>query len=337
MSDTWSYSLLAGSSRFELTEGEVTVGRSRSCAVRLDDESVSRAHAVIRCQLGEIRVRDLGSSNGTFVGDRRAEEESAARNGDLIRFGNVLLTVEISANRESKESPPRVGVPCGACGTKNHESRETCLHCGGKLATEVAREFAAQRPTTRVPATGEVVLRNRGAAKDAAPPPAPNPPAGSPPSQAHPEAAAPGVRLAAALVDAMLVLAIDLLFLLPALLLILIRASLGSPAASSEWLYALLLKGLLLGAIIAAIAYLVRGPARSRGTIGYRIFHLEVVGPNGESPIGWRRSLARFLAWVVAILPAGLGLLTVFLDPQRRALHDRLSGTKVIRNVGVSR
>jgi pSer/pThr/pTyr-binding forkhead associated (FHA) protein len=58
----------------------------------VDSPSVSRRHAIIRITGREATVEDLGSRNGTFVGERRIENVSALENGDAIRIGSVVLT-----------------------------------------------------------------------------------------------------------------------------------------------------------------------------------------------------------------------------------------------------
>ena len=64
-------------------------------------------------------------------------------------------------------------------------------------------------------------------------------------------------------------------------------------------------------------------------TLGMRAWGLRVVGADGR-PIGWRAALARFAAGVLAALPAGLGLWWAAFDRDRRAWHDRLSGTRLV-------
>ncbi len=65
-------------------------------AVALDDLEVSRPHAVIEPEGAGFRVRDLGSSNGTFVGGLRVESRSLA-DGDVLRVGGHVLLFQFVA------------------------------------------------------------------------------------------------------------------------------------------------------------------------------------------------------------------------------------------------
>lgn len=76
--------------RFELEEPVVWVGRDRSNAVQLHDSEVSRIHAELRRTEQGYTIRDLGSSNGTFVNGRRVHEQPL-RSGDQLQLGRSLL------------------------------------------------------------------------------------------------------------------------------------------------------------------------------------------------------------------------------------------------------
>jgi len=75
------------------------VGRSRSADITLVHSLVSRQH----CELFEsnqmLMVRDLGSRNGTFVGDQRiADEPMPIKPGDVLTVGGVTLRAEYTAS-----------------------------------------------------------------------------------------------------------------------------------------------------------------------------------------------------------------------------------------------
>jgi pSer/pThr/pTyr-binding forkhead associated (FHA) protein len=76
----------------ELADG-ATVGRE-GCDILLADPEASRRHAVLRDDPGlGPQVEDLGSTNGTYVNDRRVDGASRLRSGDVIRFGNTVWSV----------------------------------------------------------------------------------------------------------------------------------------------------------------------------------------------------------------------------------------------------
>ena len=79
-------STLAGGRVIRLKTGNNLVGRSTSAAVRLDREGVSRRHAVIRVRGDVVTIRDLGSTNGTFLDGQRVDQ-AVLRDGCVVRFG----------------------------------------------------------------------------------------------------------------------------------------------------------------------------------------------------------------------------------------------------------
>jgi pSer/pThr/pTyr-binding forkhead associated (FHA) protein len=66
------------------------IGRGFAVDLRLEDQSVSRRHAIVVERDGEIRILDDRSANGTFVNGRRVSE-AALRDRDVIRVGRVEL------------------------------------------------------------------------------------------------------------------------------------------------------------------------------------------------------------------------------------------------------
>ena len=91
----------AGNS-FMLSEGENSIGRGGDSNVSLNDDSVSREHAMIRCQDGKLSVFDLGSTSGTSVDGQRIGGLKVS-NGDVISMGRSEFTMMARA-------PQPVGV-----------------------------------------------------------------------------------------------------------------------------------------------------------------------------------------------------------------------------------
>ena len=73
-----------------LESGVTRVGRGLAADVRLDENSVSRRHAMLVHDAEGARVLDDRSSNGTFVNGRRVEQ-APLTNGDELTLGRVVL------------------------------------------------------------------------------------------------------------------------------------------------------------------------------------------------------------------------------------------------------
>ena len=88
----------AGPITFRVFPGSVkTVGRATAADFVLDAALVSRLHCRLQAGHEDLEVVDLGSTNGTFVNDKRVERARLA-SGDRLRVGRVELTVEKALN-----------------------------------------------------------------------------------------------------------------------------------------------------------------------------------------------------------------------------------------------
>jgi signal transduction histidine kinase/pSer/pThr/pTyr-binding forkhead associated (FHA) protein len=76
--------------QFQLGDGKRKIGRESQCDIHFSDTETSRNHAEIEGLNGEFRLRDLGSSNGTFVNQQRVSE-SLLHHGDRIQIGRQTL------------------------------------------------------------------------------------------------------------------------------------------------------------------------------------------------------------------------------------------------------
>ncbi len=82
----------------ELGSEFLMIGRGPEAGLRLEGEKVSRQHAEIRYWDGEYVLKDLHSTNGTFVNDRRIEV-AVIRPGDRIRIGEFQIQAEARAGK----------------------------------------------------------------------------------------------------------------------------------------------------------------------------------------------------------------------------------------------
>ncbi|MCX6129877.1 MAG: GGDEF domain-containing protein [Proteobacteria bacterium] len=87
--------------RYILDQKETVVGRSPTVEIVVNEQSVSRAHAQCQQQDDDIYVADLGSSNGTYVNDKKITGRQILRDGDIIRLGNIVFKFFAQGNVEN--------------------------------------------------------------------------------------------------------------------------------------------------------------------------------------------------------------------------------------------
>src|SRR3954466_5256469 len=135
-----------------------TIGRE-GCDVNLMDPEVSRRHAAIRDQGGSLAIEDLGSTNGTFVNDKRISEVTVLNDGDIVRLGNTVWAIKSTA-------------PAGATSVGQVQPAAAAPQVTAARAVPSDIQTPAPQPTTaqQVPAAAPVAAAP--AAPAAAQPPA---------------------------------------------------------------------------------------------------------------------------------------------------------------------
>jgi pSer/pThr/pTyr-binding forkhead associated (FHA) protein len=78
--------------RFALPDVPTVLGRSPEAHLRVDDPWISNMHALFEARGDTLWVVDLGSRNGTFVGEERVEEAQVGV-GAVLAFGGYVLSV----------------------------------------------------------------------------------------------------------------------------------------------------------------------------------------------------------------------------------------------------
>ena len=78
--------LLAGQEE-TISADEIIIGRDPAHRVAIEDLKISRDHARIFSENGQLLFEDLNSTNGSFINGRRVTKATKLRNGDLISLG----------------------------------------------------------------------------------------------------------------------------------------------------------------------------------------------------------------------------------------------------------
>ncbi|MCI0570700.1 MAG: FHA domain-containing protein [Myxococcaceae bacterium] len=138
--------LLTGPSaglRFEVLT-EVTLGRSPTCGLPLDDSRVSRQHARFRLEGGLLKVEDLGSRNGTLVNGEQLHGEAVVRRGDSVQVGETKVLVEPTPRDVLREPGQTGGDEREAVPLR--ERADEAVAILGRIALVVARHLGAEPP-----------------------------------------------------------------------------------------------------------------------------------------------------------------------------------------------
>jgi pSer/pThr/pTyr-binding forkhead associated (FHA) protein len=80
----------------DLSDGTLLIGREADCRVRLPCDFVSRHHCALQLTDLTLRIRDLGSKNGTYVNGRRiGTSESILLQDDLVAVGTTSFLIDL--------------------------------------------------------------------------------------------------------------------------------------------------------------------------------------------------------------------------------------------------
>jgi pSer/pThr/pTyr-binding forkhead associated (FHA) protein len=90
-----------------ITQPEFLIGRGPDCDLCLPVTAVSRHHCMVRIGPGdEVRIIDLGSSNGTYVNGQRVRSQTVLASGDQIKVGPCIFLIHFG----DRSLPSETGV-----------------------------------------------------------------------------------------------------------------------------------------------------------------------------------------------------------------------------------
>lgn len=352
--------------RFEVPPGVTTIGRSRTCGVRLNDPSVSRNHALLSVAGSRVTLQDLESSNGTFLNGERVERETELVHGDSVAFGEptALVLIETAAQADTRpdgqEMPPTEALsPVVPPTIRLAPSSSEAIAVGDVLPIgEVLARSPLAWEKTGILDLGPSAPPSEPAA---APPPSQAKPAFEPRPLAWPneplgEAApagreAAGSELLPSLADLERQLALrpddtretersaqprDAAPLPPASFVARALAfTIDGLLVAAAALAAQIVLGSFAGLVTAiALSLLIplAGWARRGGSPGKRMIGLAVCDvTSGRQGISVGQALLRWSGYLASGMTLGLGHLLALVRRDRRALQDLLAGTYVGR------
>ncbi len=331
----------------------LTLGRAEENSWPLQDEAASRRHAEVALTPEGWLIRDLGSSNGTWVNRTRIESRLLV-DGDEIRIGCSTLVFSqpksdaatvmvematpasappVSAAPTPPPAPPsKVPPPPPAGGPAPTPPVEEPASPSPVARTAPAAPTRSSRPEPRRPAALTSARRAPAAPSWqqkleavvetytswlAAPPATPSAAAG--------EAAGFVVRLGAYLIDAAILCAAMILVMVPVGL---VSALIGSKIAVIGMLLSLF--GWVLSMVIG-FGYLLVPWALVGVTPGKKILGLKIVRSEGSAPLGYPKAALRVVGYMASGVVFCAGFVMVAFTEDHKGLHDMIADTKVVK------
>ena len=89
---------------FPLSSGVTVIGRRHDCDLRIPLMSVSRRHCQLNRDEGILKIRDLGSRNGTYLNGKRIDE-AVIKAGDYIEVGPLKFVLQIDGEPKDTAKP----------------------------------------------------------------------------------------------------------------------------------------------------------------------------------------------------------------------------------------
>lgn len=87
--------------KYPLSTRDFLVGRGRGADIIINENLVSRRHAIIKKKINEYMICDLHSTNGIFINNLKMEK-AILNNGDLIQIGSCVF--QFTWNRAGEEN-----------------------------------------------------------------------------------------------------------------------------------------------------------------------------------------------------------------------------------------
>ncbi|MDK3160290.1 FHA domain-containing protein [Kamptonema cortianum] len=138
---------------YDLKDESVSIGRMEDNQIELSEASLSSHHALLnRHESGNYLLKDNGSTNGTYLNGEKLTGEKLLKNGDKIRFGQLMcdyhseIAVEEPAVEPTESSEKKkAGISAAhliSPGDRRHSS-------GGRCANDLGGSGKFQRPQER--------------------------------------------------------------------------------------------------------------------------------------------------------------------------------------------
>lgn len=104
---------LQGRKYFVISDAPILIGRSNEAIIKITyDNFCSRRHALLYWENKTGFIKDLNSTNGTFVNNKRISQPTELHDGDIIGLGDTKLLVSVKDISGSDKAPTGDDIFC---------------------------------------------------------------------------------------------------------------------------------------------------------------------------------------------------------------------------------
>ena len=303
-----------------LRDGDlVAIGSSRLLFQLDDGVAASAPGAAQPVVAGGVELQDADAPESALAG--------AGSTFSCPACGKKAMTTDRFCRACGSERQKKTSVSCTACGKTVQLPADFCGHCGHELPTQPVNMERGDSIDRQLEPFSEDSDAGAGKSSAVARRPQPGKPAIARKVRPDEEAAGFGIRLVAAIVDSM-ILGIPLLVAT----LVWGTFALDGGDAAPRSVPTGSLAVISIGFPLLCLLYYVFFWGARGATPGKSLLGLSVQTEEGDSPIGLRRAVIRVVGYMVSTLILGLGFVMIAFSDDKRALHDRIAGTRVMRN-----
>lgn len=319
---------------YSIEKDFVTIGRSNTNDIPIEDSSVSRKHSVFEREGDSFFITDLNSSNGTYINGKKLTEKSLVRMTDTIIIGRVNFSFMITEGEEestmkiTKEemgelrnagtaginmpTPPSPPSPVSAPPFPQSHTAPPMPR-----SQNVMQSGAKTNP---IPDIGDIPLSKPGI-----PQTGPLPPRAPQINTGVMEPAGFWIRAVAYILDG-IILGIPLMLLMTIMSFISVKVL---PTSSTTLFYIFLLfENIVL--IGLSIGYSVYFWVNYCATPGKMILKLKVLDASTMRNMSYGKAIIRLLGYMLSGI-FFIGFILIAFSDKKKGLHDMIAGTVVVK------
>src|SRR5258707_10088743 len=90
----------------EVKVPQFVIGRDPECQLRPASPMISKRHCALIQKDGKVYLKDFGSTNGSFVNDKKVTNAAEVKNGDKLKIGPLFFEARLEGGADVRQPTP---------------------------------------------------------------------------------------------------------------------------------------------------------------------------------------------------------------------------------------